>query len=506
MNVKTQTVTTLLANVSHYVIYEKSADGQFLLLAKNYKKNFRYSFLAQYDLYHIATKVFSNVTINNDPVFLSMAQWAPIGNGLILNFERNLYYKKSATDAEIAITTNANGIYLNGIPDWVYEEEVFSSNVATWFNPSGTQIAFIQFDDSPTHTINFPYYGEAGDLRFQYPLHQEIAYPKAGSSNPRVVLFIADLERAVAGNEFLTEMPVPSELNTEADYIVTVVSWLDDHNVLSIWMNRIQNVAYVVSFDGLSRKQHCSVESETGWVDLYTAPFKNRDGSRLAFVLPHDNYKQVQLLSTDVSSGTLEPLTTGKFVVDSILHWDAAHDIIFYTANTEEHPEQMHLYAILASSARKQTPSCLTCKLMLSGDVEQNYYSAIFNDNNQIVISSLGPGIPTTAIYEWTYSNCKFYQFELCREIRFMLNVFCPQIRLSSRSYSIGKRMQRCVPNSKAWHCPRIRYLRLISMAAFRPRCCCSCRPTWIRVATPSTPCWSMSMAGPIPIPYVAAS
>lgn len=256
MNVKTQVVTTLLAGAQHYVLYEKSGDGQFLLLAKNYKKNFRYSFLAQYDLYNLNTKNFSSVTINNEQVYLSMAQWSPVGNALILNFERNLYYKKSAVDSEIAITSNENGIYLNGIPDWVYEEEVFSSNVATWFNPSGTQIAFIQFDDSPTHTINFPYYGEAGDLRFQYPLHQEIPYPKAGSSNPRVVLFIADLERAVAGSDdVLTSMPVPSALNTESDYIVTVVSWLDDHNVLSIWMNRIQNAAYVVSFDGLSRKQ-----------------------------------------------------------------------------------------------------------------------------------------------------------------------------------------------------------------------------------------------------------
>jgi len=49
-------------------------------------------------------------------------------------------------------------------------------------------------------------------------------------------------------------MPVPPALNTETDYIVTVVSWVDDTNVLSIWMNRIQNAAYVVTFDGLNRK------------------------------------------------------------------------------------------------------------------------------------------------------------------------------------------------------------------------------------------------------------
>ncbi|KAM8708772.1 hypothetical protein ACLKA7_015701 [Drosophila subpalustris] len=405
LDTKTLKVKTLLTNAAHYVLYEKSADGQYLLLAKNYKKNFRYSFLAQYDIYNLSTNTFIPLTIQNREEYLSMVQWSPVGNALIINFNRNLYYKKSALDEEIVITTTETGNFLNGIPDWVYEEEVFSSNVATWFNPSGTQIAFIQFDDSPTHVINFPYYGDAGDLRFQYPLHQEIHYPKAGSSNPRVVLFMADLKRALEGNEFLTSMPIPSTLNTETDYIVTVVSWLDDNNVLSIWMNRIQNAAYVVSFDGLTRKQLYSTESKTGWVDLYTAPFKNRNGSRLAFVLPHENYKQLQLLSTDVLNAELEPLTSGKFVVDSILHWDPSHDIIFYTANTEEHPEQLNLYAIRALTTRKQTPNCLSCKLMTSGGVEQTYYSAIFNDNNQIVITSLGPGIPTTAIYEWSYGN-----------------------------------------------------------------------------------------------------
>lgn len=186
-----------------------------------------------------------------------MVQWAPKGNALVINYDRNLYYKQNALDEEIVLTNDEQAGILNGIPDWVYEEEVFSSNVATWFNPSGSQLAFIRFDDSSTHLINFPYYGDAGDLRYQYPLHQVIAYPKAGSSNPSVQLIMVDLEKAVAGGQregFVTKMPVPSALNTETDYIVTVVSWVDNDNVLSIWMNRIQNAAYVETFNGLTRK------------------------------------------------------------------------------------------------------------------------------------------------------------------------------------------------------------------------------------------------------------
>ncbi|EDW26282.1 GL24559 [Drosophila persimilis] len=179
-DVKTGVRTALLHNAAHYVLYEKSADGELLLLAKNYKKNFRYSFLAEYDIYNFSTNLIKPLTIQNQQLYLSMVQWAPVGNALIINYDRNLYYKKSALEPEIVITSDEQAGILNGIPDWVYEEEVFSSNVATWFNPSGTQLAFIKFDDSSTHLINFPYYGDAGDLRYQYPLHQVIAYPKAG--------------------------------------------------------------------------------------------------------------------------------------------------------------------------------------------------------------------------------------------------------------------------------------------------------------------------------------
>ncbi|XP_037957263.1 venom dipeptidyl peptidase 4-like [Teleopsis dalmanni] len=407
-DVKTKNREVLLLNGSQYVLFEKSADGQFLLLAKNYRKNFRYSFEAEYDIYNITSRAMNPLKIKGEQRSLIMAQWAPVGNGLVINFERNLYYKPNPFADEITITSDDNFAILNGVPDWVYEEEVFNSNVATWFNPNGTKIAFIKFDDSPTHTINFPYYGEAGDLRYQYPFNRLVAYPKAGSSNPRVSLFTADLESAVKGSEFLDPVPVPSALNTETDYIITVVDWLDNNNVLSVWMNRIQNLAYLQVVAGRKRLEVYDMESKTGWVDLFSTPFKNKDGTRIAVILPQgqddDGYfRHLCILSATISKSSPDILTKGKYTVQSILHWDTTNDIIFYTANTEQNSEILQVYYIRATTGH--TPKCLTCKLHTSGDVEQNYYSADFSTDHQIVISSLGPGIPMTAIYEWTYSN-----------------------------------------------------------------------------------------------------
>lgn len=150
---------------------------------------------------------------------------------------------------------------------------------------------------------------------------------------------------------------------------------------------------------------------EKGWVDLYTEPHKNSNGTQIALTLPQDQgngdkFKHVCLLSTTVSSNaraTPEIITKGKFTVQSILHWDSIHNIIFYTANTEEHSEVLHVYAIRA--AVNQSPQCLTCKLHHSGDVEQSYYTANFNTDKQVIITSQGPGIPMTIIYEWNYAD-----------------------------------------------------------------------------------------------------
>ncbi|XP_058986361.1 venom dipeptidyl peptidase 4-like isoform X2 [Musca domestica] len=410
LNVKTKTKTTLMMDeAQQYVLFEKSADGTLLLLAKNYKKNFRHSYEAEYDIYNISSGQIQPLLIQNQVHPLILVQWAPVGNALVINFQRNLYYKPTAFAQEIALTDDTNLAILNGIPDWVYEEEVFASNSAVWFSPDGSQLAFIQFDDSPTPVINFPIYGEAGDIRFQYPYNRLVAYPKSGSPNPRVKLFTSDLARAAGGNtDHLTEIPRPSALNTESDYIITVVDWLNNTNVLSVWMNRIQNSAHLQIFNGLRRQEIFSLESKTGWVDFFAAPFKNRDGSRIALILPQTqvdggDYRHLCLLATSSGSNKPEAITKGKYVVTSILHWDSGSDVIFYTANTEQNPEYLHVYAIRAATG--QTAKCLTCKLHTSNGVEQTYYSADFNTANQVVITSMGPSIPITSVYEWNYSG-----------------------------------------------------------------------------------------------------
>ncbi|XP_055384086.1 venom dipeptidyl peptidase 4 isoform X2 [Condylostylus longicornis] len=430
-------------------VLTKSADGKYLLIAEESYKLFRHSFVAKYYVLDLETKILTPIKIKENHERLALVKWGPTGNSLIINYFGNLYYKKTPLDAEIQLTDDdPEKRILNGIPDWVYEEEVFSSNEAVWFNPNGTKIAYIRFDDSPTFVMNIQLYGEPGDIRYQYPINKHVSYPKSGTPNPLVSLKTIDLEMVLENSaiveEAISPVPVPSALNTQ-EHIITSVEWLNNEVLYSVFMNRIQNDAHLQVLTTKKRHETYNIKSETGWVDLFSSPLINRDGSQIALILPHNqggqdgDYRHLSLLSTTGSYQKPYPLTTGKYVVQSLLKWDHDNNIIFYMANTPEKSQSLHLYAIKASSSKRNTgkPQCLTCNLIKYNEIEQTYFSVDFSPcGKNIIITSLGPNPPSVHIFQWSYSGGnvnlkKLYDWETNDRIRTSLqNVALPTTKI----------------------------------------------------------------------------
>lgn len=103
-------------------------------------------------------------------LFHRLVKFSSVNSSMIIvNYDNNMYYKSTPEADPIEVIVQQKGLKVfNGVPDWVYEEEVFSSNSATWFSKDGKKIAFIQFDDTNVPTITMPIYG----------LPQEYNYPK----------------------------------------------------------------------------------------------------------------------------------------------------------------------------------------------------------------------------------------------------------------------------------------------------------------------------------------
>lgn len=109
---------------------------------------------------------------------VQIAFFSPNGNGLAYIQDNDIYYLDfDFSGNPKRVTSNGvPGVIYNGIPDWVYEEEVLGTDAATWFSPNGKKMAFIQFDDTNVREAVYDLYGDSDTD--QYPKEVHLRYPK----------------------------------------------------------------------------------------------------------------------------------------------------------------------------------------------------------------------------------------------------------------------------------------------------------------------------------------
>src|ERR1700733_3808207 len=103
----------------------------------------------------------------------------------------------SQESSPIRVTTSGNASLFHGVPDWVYEEEVFASDYALWWSPDSKKVAFLAFDETLVDEYVFPIYNPTQDSSAIIPYTTDVVmkYPKPGYKNPLVSLHVFDLER-----------------------------------------------------------------------------------------------------------------------------------------------------------------------------------------------------------------------------------------------------------------------------------------------------------------------
>ena len=118
----------------------------------------------------------------NKDAYLQACQFAPTGNSLVFVYDNNLYYMPDGLQQIIPITDNNDRYIYNGIPDWIYEEEILAVGTALWWSPEGTRLAFAQFNDTSVDFQEYPWYGDTVDKVSQYLDRIKIKYPKVSGT------------------------------------------------------------------------------------------------------------------------------------------------------------------------------------------------------------------------------------------------------------------------------------------------------------------------------------
>ncbi|KAK3083443.1 hypothetical protein FSP39_022859 [Pinctada imbricata] len=380
----------------------RGEDGVLLKYNCNHRNTtiYRHTAKSKYAIYDTNTRTHKQLTLPGMDDIFQYVDWSPSGHGLVLVQGNNIYYKEDIGDMTtpaIQYTEDGvEGIIYNGIPDWVYEEEVLGTDHALWWSPNGRHILYAHFNDTMVKDYYYPIYGAMDN---SYGEAIKLRYPKAGSTNPTFSLNVLNLDTNTN-----VSIPVPQEL-VSREYYFTKVEWRDNDYFVVSYLNRPQNISYiyVCNTQGQCRNNQ-KEEGHGGWVQLVSPPHFTLSGQHYFLVLPRQEgaegyYKHVAMISLDLTSGIMESsgegqkvyLTHGSFDVMSIVGYDSQNQTVYYIAAKD--PRQRHLYRVSVDSTSPDYKEsvCLSCDY----DPKCQYVSASFSTNGDyFIMGCLGPGVP----------------------------------------------------------------------------------------------------------------
>ncbi|OXB08944.1 S9 family peptidase [Flavobacterium plurextorum] len=291
--------------------YTFDASEKKILIACNSKKIFRHSFTADYFLYDIASKSLTKLVDFQiqEPTF------SPDGTKIAYAKENNLYVYDLVSKKSTAITTDGKkNAIINGITDWVYEEEFAFVRAFDWSKDS-KKIAFIRFDESQVPEFSMSIFHK--DL---YPTIETFKYPKAGEKNSVVSLHIYD----AAGN---TSKKV--DLGNYNDFYIARLQWTNDNNTLSAQvLNRHQSNLDLLFVDGTTAAAKVVLnEKDKAYVDVTDNLTFLKDNSFI-WTSEKDGFNHIYLY--DKTGKLKNQVTKGNWEVVSYYGFDEKTKTIFY--------------------------------------------------------------------------------------------------------------------------------------------------------------------------------
>ena len=143
--------------------------------------------------------------------------------------DNTIWIRKFAFDTGVPVTKDGElNKILNGITDWVYEEEFAVTNLMAW-SPDSEYLAFVRFDESEVPEYSMQMYGEG-----LYPGYYEYKYPKAGQKNSKV---------SVHSYSVVTKDTKEMKVPVEGDFYIPRITFTQNPDQLAIMtLNRQQNV------------------------------------------------------------------------------------------------------------------------------------------------------------------------------------------------------------------------------------------------------------------------
>ena len=307
-----------------------------LLIATSLEYIYRRSTKAFYYVYTIKSKtidLLSDTTKGKQ----SFATFSPDGKKIAFVRTNNLFIKDLETNEEIQVT--ADGLdrhIINGMADWVYEEELHNSQYFTW-SPDGKKLAYLRFDEQRVKEFSMTMWGEL------YPTEYKFKYPKAGEDNSLVDIFIYDL---ASGQK--TKL----DLGDNSNCYFPRMYWLNNStDLIALKLNRHQNKLEFFRYNTLTKKQDIVYTDENRyWLDVTDQYYFLDDNQTMIAASERNGFNHIYKIDFGKK---ITPLTNGNWEVAEIAAIDTKNKLIYYLSN-ESNLLNRDLYCIDFNGKKKQ--------------------------------------------------------------------------------------------------------------------------------------------------------
>ncbi|MFA6745196.1 MAG: S9 family peptidase [Bacteroides graminisolvens] len=370
--------------------YTFSPDGSKILIRTETQPIYRHSYKAVHYLYTIKRNIVEKLSEGGpqqSPVF------SADGNMVAFVRDNNIFLVKMLygnSESQVTEDGKFNHV-LNGIPDWVYEEE-FSFATALEFSPDNTMLAFIRFDESEVASFTFPIFaGQAPHYSAleTYPGAYTYKYPKAGEANSKVSVHTFDIKSKVTRK---------IKLPLDPDGYIPRIRFTQDAAKLAIMtLNRNQNRFDLYFADPRSTLCKLVLRDESPYY-INESVFDNIMfyPQNFSFISEKDGYSHLYWYS--MGGNLVKQVTKGKFEVKRFIGWDAATNTFYFESN-EESPLRTAVYKTDKKGGRiKLSEKAGTNSAIFSSNLKyfMNTYSSLqtptvitLNDNTGKVLKTL---------------------------------------------------------------------------------------------------------------------
>ena len=261
-----------------YYNYEFSNDESKILLLTESLPIYRHSFLGKYQVKDL--KSGREVLINGGKL-IQEPRFSPDASKVAFVEGNNLFYQDLETGKIAQITTDGEKNHiLNGISDWVYEEEFGYSRQYEWTKNSDA-IVFVKSDETAVREVNLPIY--QGNL---YPEEMKFKYPKAGEENSKVSAFMYQLS-----NKKLSKIDLSA---FKGYYIINVVPTQKYDEIVLITSERNQNAMDILKVNTKTGKTtKLFTEIDEKWIDTDKNIIEFLEDNSFIWASERDGYRHL---------------------------------------------------------------------------------------------------------------------------------------------------------------------------------------------------------------------